>query len=328
MRLLVLGGTRFVGRALVEDAVARGWQVTALNRGVTGSVPAGVTALVADRTSPDQLRDALGDKEFDAVVDTWSSAPQVVATAVEALKGRAPRYAYVSSISVYAEGRPLGGDETWATVEADPDAEATDYAADKRGAELAVLRGYPDGLLARPGLILGPHEDIGRLPWWLLRAARGGRIPAPGRPDRPIQYVDVRDLADWVLDGLADGLGGAVDLVCPSGHTTTQTLLESVVSTVGSGELVWIPEEQVLTCVTDPWTQLPCWVPETPEWLGLMECDTSQAIGTDLHSRPVVDTVRDTWAWLQAEGPAPQRSDRPVYGLPPETEERLLASVP
>jgi len=324
MRLLVLGGTRFVGRALVEDALARGWDVTALNRGVTGALPAGVTQLAADRTA--SIADAVGDTAFDAVVDTWASAPSVVASAMSALRERVPRYAYVSSISVYAEGRPPGGDESWPTVEADPDADATSYAADKRGAELAVLRGYPDALIARPGLILGPHEDIGRLPWWLARASRGGRLVAPGRPERPLQYVDVRDLADWVLDGLADGLDGAVDLVCPSGHTTTQTLLEAVVGAAG-GELVWVPQEAVLAAGAEPWTQLPCWVPESPEWAGFMESDTSRAVATDLHSRPVEDTVRDTWAWIQAEGPPRQRPDRPVHGLPPELEQQLLAST-
>jgi len=329
MKLLVLGGTRFVGRAVVTQALDRGWDVTGLNRGVTGTPAPGITVLTADRTDPDQLRDALQGKEFDAVVDTWSSAPRVVATAAGILQGQAERYAYVSSISAYAEGRPPGGDESWPTWEgADPDADATTYPADKRGAELAVLRSFPDALLARPGLILGPYEDIGRLPWWLDRASRGGRVVAPGRPDRPIQYVDVRDLADWVLDGLEDEFGGAVDLVCPSGHTTMGTLLEAVVAeTGGRAELAWIDEERILASGAQPWTQLPCWLPETGEDAGLMESDTGRAIETGLRSRPVEETVADTWAWIQAEGMPAQRSDRPTHGLPPELEERLLASL-
>jgi 2'-hydroxyisoflavone reductase len=329
MRLLVLGGTRFVGRAVVRGALDRGWGVTALNRGVTGPPTPGVTVLTADRTSREQLAEALQDKEFDAVVDTWSNAPRVVATAAALLQGRVERYAYVSSISAYAEGRPPGGDESWPTWEtADADADATVYPAHKRGGELAALRSFPDALLARPGLILGPYEDIGRLPWWLDRASRGGRMVAPGRPDRPIQYVDARDLATWVLDGLEDGLGGAVDLVCPSGHTTMGTLLEAVIAeTGGVAELVWIDEDQVLASGAEPWTQLPCWLPESGEDAGLMEGDTSRAIETGLRSRPVEETVRDTWAWVQAEGMPVQRPDRPTHGLPPELEGRLLASL-
>lgn len=330
MRLLVLGGTRFVGRVLVQEALERGWDVTALHRGVTGSLPPGVHALIADRTDADALREALGHKEFDVVVDTWSAAPRVVATSASLLRGRVGRYAYVSSRSVYAEGRPPGGDESWATWEgADPDADQTVYPADKRGGELAVLRAFPDALLPRPGLVLGPYEDVGRLPWWLARAARGGRLVAPGRPDRPIQYVDVRDLAAWVLDGLESGLGGPVDLVCPSGHTTTGTLLSAVVAATGGGaELVWVPQDQVLAAGVEPWTQLPCWVPEGGDFTGFMESDTTRAVETGLDSRPVADTVVDTWSWLRAEGMPVQRPDRPVHGLPPELEARLLASLP
>jgi nucleoside-diphosphate-sugar epimerase len=330
MRLLVLGGTRFVGRAVLQDALARGWDVTALNRGVTGALPAGVTALRADRTVESDLREALQGKEFDAVVDTWSGAPRVVTSSASVLRAVAPRYAYVSSISAYAEGRPPGGDETWPTwPDADPDAEETVYPADKRGAELAVLRSFPEALLARPGLILGPYEDIGRLPWWLDRASRGGRLVAPGRPDRPLQYVDVRDLAAWLLEGLEDGLSGPVDLVCPRGHTTMGMLLEAVVAeTGGLAELAWIDEERVLASGAQPWTHLPCWLPETGEDAGLMESDTSRAVATGLRSRPVVETVADTWAWLRAEGMPEQRADRPQHGLPAELEERLLASGP
>jgi hypothetical protein len=192
-----------------------------------------------------------------------------------------------------------------------------------------VLRSFPEALVARPGLILGPYEDIGRLPWWLDRASRGGRLVAPGRPERPLQYVDVRDLAAWLLDGLEDGLSGPVDLVCPSGHTTTRTLLDAVVSaTGGAAELVWVSQEAVLAAGVEPWTQLPCWVPEGGEHEGFMESDTSSAVATGLRSRPVEETAADTWAWVRAEGMPPQRPDRPQHGLPAELEERLLASGP
>ncbi|MCU1603493.1 MAG: reductase [Frankiales bacterium] len=328
MRLLVLGGTRFVGRSVILDALARGWDVTALNRGITGALPDGVHALTADRTDDAQLADALRGKEFDAVFDPWAQAPRVVRASARLLTGRVGQYAYCSSISAYEEGRPVGGNEDWPAVEASPDAEATAYQHDKRGGELAALESFPDALVGRPGLILGPYEDIGRLPWWLGRAARGGRMVAPGRPDRPVQYVDARDLATWFNDSLAAGASGITDLVDPSGHTTTRSLLEAVVTATGDrAELVWVDQETVLASGAEPWTQLPCWVPEGGEFEGFMESDTSKAIATGLVSRDVADTAAATWEWLQRDGFPVQRPDRPVHGLPETLETALLASV-
>lgn len=169
MRLLVLGGTRFVGRAVVLDALARGWDVTAIHRGLTGTLPDDVTALRADRSSEEELRAALGDGAWDAVVDTWAGAPVVAAISARLLAGRVSSYGYVSSASVYAWGSHTV--ENSPLVEGDPRASDGDYPALKRGAELG-----------RAGLILGPHEDIGRLPWWLERISRGGRVVAAGRP--------------------------------------------------------------------------------------------------------------------------------------------------
>lgn len=317
MELLVLGGTRFVGRALVTQALERGHTVTALHRGVTGTTPC--ETLTADRTSADELRKALQGRHFDAVLDTWSGDPAVVDLAASTVD--ADSYAYVSTVSVYEDGRPRGGDESWPTV----DPTRTDYSGVKRAAELAVLQRFPDALLGRPGLILGPYEDIGRLPWWLDRASRGGRVVAPGRPERPIQYVDVRDLADWFLDNLSTTI--VADLVCPSGHTTTGSLLEAVVAVTGNqAELVWVDQDTVLQHA-DPWVELPCWVPEGGEFDGFMESSTAAALATGLRSRPVADTVADTWAWLQDVGMPAQRPDRPSHGLPETKETALLASV-
>ncbi|GAA1433318.1 SDR family oxidoreductase [Microlunatus lacustris] len=327
MELLVLGGTRFVGRAVVAEALARGWPVTALHRGITPGLPDGVTALHADRTDEAALAAVLAGRRFDAVVDTWAGAPVVATTAARLLRDRADRFGYVCTSGVYVWGQHV--DEGSPLVEADPTSTGSDYAADKRGAELGVLEAFPDALLARAGLILGPFEDIGRLPWWLTRIAAGGRVVAPGRPGRPLQYVDARDLARWLLDGLAAGLTGPVDTISRSGHASTADLLQACVSVTGSdAELVWVPEDQLATAGVEPWTQLPCWVPETGEFAGFLESDTSRAAATGLVCRPVRDTVADTWAWLQASGPPPQRPDRPAHGLPAELEQQLLAGWP
>lgn len=324
MRLLMLGGTRFVGRALINDALARGWEVTAVHRGVTGAVPGGVVELRADRTVPGELERALGEQGWDVAVDTWAAAPRIATQAAALLVGRVGSYGYVSSGSVYVWGSHLN--ETSPMVDGDPQADDGDYPALKRGAELGVLAAFPDALLARAGLILGPYEDIGRLPWWLQRVARGGRVVAPGRPTRPLQYVDVRDLASWLLTGLQAGLAGPVDVISPSGHATTEQLLQACLTATGAeAELVWISEQELTAAGAEPWTHLPCWVPEQGEFDGFLEADTTTAAATGLQCRPITDTVTDTWTWLQQDGLPPQRDDRDVHGLPTELEQRLLS---
>ncbi len=182
MRLLVLGGTHHVGRALVTEALARGDKVTTLTRGVSGASAPGALALHADRTDPAALRAVLGGADWDAVIDTWSGAPRVVLDAASLLAGRAGHYGYVSSRSVYAWPIPVGLDESGPVVAGDPASDdGEDYAAAKRGAELAAVLGFgANTVLARAGLILGPYERVGRMPWWLRRIERGGDVLAPG----------------------------------------------------------------------------------------------------------------------------------------------------
>lgn len=323
MRLLVLGGTRFVGRAVVEAALARGWAVTGLHRGITGSLPDGAASLIVDRTDPDALPAALGDQMWDAVLDTWALAPSVARAAADLLVRRASRAAYVSSRSVYVGMLP-GGDETAPLVDGDPTADATDYPADKRGGELAWQRAFPDVLLLRAGLVLGPHEDVARLPWWLDRISRGGRVVAPGRPGRELQLVDARDLAEFALDGLERGLSGPYDVVSPPGHCTTEDLLEACLDATGSdAELVWVDEADLEAAGAQPWTQLPCWVPETGELDGVVRGDTRKALAAGLACRPVGQTVADTWAWVQEAG-VPRGRPGKEPGLPADVERALL----
>ncbi|WP_257004685.1 SDR family oxidoreductase [Streptomyces sp. Tue6028] len=329
MRLLMLGGTEFVGRAVVEAALARGWEVTVFHRG-RHEPPPGVRSLLGDRTAPDGLA-ALADGEWDVVVDTWSAAPRAVRDAALLLAGRVRRYAYVSSCSVYAWAPAAGYTEDAALVTgASAAAEQTDYARDKRGAELAVLDAFGEerSLLVRAGLVLGPYENIGRLPWWLNRIARGGPVLAPGPRDLPIQYIDVRDLAEWTLTAVEGAPGGAYNLVSPPGHSTMGELLDACVSVTGaSAELRWTAAEAVLDAGIEPWTQLPVWVPAGSDLHdALHRADVSRAVDAGLRCRGVLETVTDTWSWLQELGGiAPQRPDRPVVGLSPEQEAKALA---
>ncbi|AKN75093.1 reductase [Streptomyces sp. PBH53] len=327
----MLGGTEFVGRAVVEAALGRGWEVTVFHRG-RHPAPDGVRSLHGDRTAPDGLAALAADRGagWDAVVDTWSAAPRAVQEAARLLRGRAGRYAYVSSRSVYVWPWPRGGGEDAPLVEGAADAGATHYAADKRGGELAAVDafGAADSLLVRAGLILGPYENVGRLPWWLTRIARGGPVLAPGPRDLPLQYVDARDLAAWLLGALERGLSGPYDLVSPPGHTTMGELLQACLRVTGAdAELRWTDPEPILQAGIEPWTQLPVWVPPGSEMYDAVHgADVSRAVATGLVCRPVDETVADTWRWLTAlDGNAPQRPDRTAKGLDPEVEAAVLA---
>lgn len=328
MKVLVLGGTHHVGRAIVEAALARGDQVTTLTRGVSGRAVPGVDARHADRREPAQVEAALGDDTWDAVLDTWSHEPVAVRDSARLLDGRTPHYTYISSRSVYVWPMALGSDESAPVVEGDPDsADAADYAAAKRGAEVALDSFSGDVLIARAGLVLGPYEVVGRLPWWLNRVAAGGRVPAPGPRDRPLQYIDGRDLAEWCLAAGPSGVHGAFNAVSHPGHTTIGALVDRCVAVTGSdADPVWLSPETIDTAEVSGWTDFPIWVPPEGELAGLHDCDVSAAHAAGLRCRPMEETVDDTWAWLQREGtPTPPSARAGEIGLTAEQEARLLA---
>lgn len=317
MRLLILGGSGFVGRVLAEEAVAGGHEVTVFNRGHRAT-PAGVTALTGDRLAPQGLA-ALSAGTWDMVVDTWSAAGDAVQRTAELLRGRAGHYAYVSSRSVYAwhGAFPLTEDAPL-TDPGEPG-----YAADKLLGERGAAAFGDDVLLARAGLILGPHEDVGRLPWWLTRLARGGPTLAPGPRDLPLQYVDARDLAVFLL--ATAGVRGAVNVVSPAGHTTMGELLETANEvTGGRAGLRWTDPAVIEAAGIEPWTQLPIWLPPGPDHAFMHGADTARAQAAGLRCRPVAETVADTWAWMRA-GAAVAEHPRRAVGLDPAVEAKVLA---
>ncbi len=321
----MLGGTEFVGRAITEEALARGLDVTVFHRG-RHEPPEGVESLHGDRTEAGGLK-ALDDGEWDAVVDTWSGAPSAVRDAARLLEGRAGRYVYISSRSVYRFPTPLGAGEGADVVDGSPDDGDVDYAAAKRGGELAALDVFGDrALLVRAGLILGPYENIGRLPWWLARIDRGGDVLAPGPHDAGIQYIDVRDLAVWTMNAAEQGLNGPYNLVSPPAHTTMDELLQACIQATGSdAELVWTAPETILEAGIQPWTGLPIWLPPGEAHDTIHRSNVSKALAAGLRCRPVQQTVTDTWEWLQSiGGQAPQRPDRPVVGLASDKEAEVL----
>lgn len=290
--------------------------------------PDGVEQLVGDRRDPAGTS-ALAGRTWDHAIDTWSDAAVAVDDAVRALVGRVERFAYVSSRSVYPLPIAAGADESTPTVDGDPTGGPDqEYAQRKSGGEAAATATFPDALLLRAGLILGPWEDIGRLPWWLDRIAIGGQVPAPGPPDLPLQYVDARDLAAFALDGLAEGRSGPFDVVGRSGHATMQEVLEACRDTTGSdAEFRWVTPAQVAAAEVEPWTDLPLWLPPGELHDSLHGSDPSRALAAGLDPRPVTETVADTWAWMRGEGRPEQRDDRPTHGLTHQQELRLLTSA-
>jgi len=329
MKLLVLGGTGFVGRAVVDEARTRGHTITVFNRGHQPPPP-GTTALTGDRRAPGGLT-ALTGGAWDLVVDTWSGRPTAVRDAARALTGHAGHYTYVSSRSVYADCDTFPLTEESPVVDASPDSDdETSYAAAKRGAELAAEQSFTGPVLhARAGLILGPHENIGRLPWWLNRLARGGPTLAPGPHDLKLQYIDARDLATWLLDAAEQGSTGAYDVVSPPGHTTMGELLETINTvTGGHADLRWTDPQTILDAGIEPWMDLPIWLAPGYEHDFMHGSDVTKALDTGLKNRPVTETVADTWAWLrEIGGTAPQRPDRTPVGLDPDREAAVLATT-
>ncbi|HEX3689401.1 MAG TPA: NAD-dependent epimerase/dehydratase family protein [Solirubrobacteraceae bacterium] len=325
--LLVLGGSGFVGPAVVREGLARGLRVTTFHRGAGGVTHPDVETIRGDRLDPATLA-PLRERAWDVVVDTWSAAPRAVRDSARALSDHAGRYVYISSESVYRPPPVRGADESTPTVEGDPDAEATAYPEDKRGGEIAVEQAFADrALLARCGVILGPLEDVGRLTWWLGRMARGGEVLCPGPAELPLQYIDARDLAAFAVGAALAGHAGPFNLVSRRGHATMGTMLEACSAVAGAPgtTLTWVDSATVQDAGIEPWTELPIWLPAEHEYAAMHDSACERAHAAGLRCRPVLDTAADTWRWLSAlDAPPPLREGAMPAGLAPEREAEVL----
>jgi 2'-hydroxyisoflavone reductase len=336
MRLLVLGGTRFLGRCIVDEAVSRGYDVSTFSRGRSGHPRPGAEALLGDRTNPADLRQ-LAHREWDAVIDTSVLAPAHVAASARLLAGQVGHYTYISTISVYAgyPAEPVTEESPLLEVPADvtQSTDELDYGRLKVGSERAVGEAMPGRcLIARPGLIVGPHEDVGRLPWWLVRFAAGGAVLAPGTPDRPVRFTDARDLAAWLVAGARRRIPGVVNVPGAEGTTLGDLLTACAQVTGAGGRPRWTGEDLIAEAGVQPWTELPMWVPDTPEYTGIWRVSGDRAVRTGMRYRPLADTVHDTWLWLQQEAAATGRpladvARRPGIGLDPVREQEILARL-
>jgi 2'-hydroxyisoflavone reductase len=296
LRILVLGGTKFLGRAAVAAALDRGQEVTLFNRGETNpELFPEVEKLRGDRT---QDLSALKGREWDAAIDPSGYLPHVVRRSAEALRGSVARYLFVSSVSVYADFSS-GSDEEAPRAElggmpADemlPEYE--NYGALKALAEDAVWELYGErATIVRPGLIVGPHDPTGRFTYWPHRVARGGEMVVPAPPDRTVQFVDVRDLGRWLVELLERDEGGAFNAT-RSGVAWSE-VIDSALAVTGSGaEPVWIPDEFLQRHEVGEWMELPMWLAD-PEWVGMNQADVSRAEAAGLRHRPLEDTIRGT----------------------------------
>ncbi len=322
MRLLVLGGSVFLGHAFVARALEDGYQVTTFNRGRSGVDVPGVEVVRGDRESGEDLRRLVDGRYWDAVVDTSGFVPRTVLRAARVLSGHAGAYLFVSSVHACAEWPTGPVDEESPLHECPPDAGDDDgvlYNALKAGCERAVREGF-DGkvLIVSPGLITGPRENVPRLTWWLLRVARGGKVLAPGGPGRELSLIDARDIAAFGLARLAAGAAGRYLVSGPADTTTFGRLLRECADVTGSdAEFVWADDAFLAGQGVKQWTELPMWAPDTPDFAGIWHASADRAVEAGLQCRPVADTVRATWEHLE-DGPTPGQ------GIAAEKEQRIL----
>jgi 2'-hydroxyisoflavone reductase len=327
LNLLVLGGTKFLGRAAVHSALERGHEVTLFNRGQTSpELFPEVEKLHGDR---DGDLSALEGREWDAVIDPSGFVPRVLRASAELLRGSVGHYVYVSSISVYREPYEAGFDESAPVFEDEPASERIeeDYAELKAACERTLAEILPGAHASvRAGLIVGPHDPTGRFTYWPLRVARGGEVLAPAPPERRIQFVDVRDLGEWLVHLAEKRTSGAFNAVRPA--LTMAELLETSREVAGSdARLVWVDEPFLLEHEVGAWMELPLWLPGDDS--AFLQADPSRAETAGLRFRPLAETIRDTLAWArEADAPLVQGGDYGSAGMEPERESELLAAWP
>ncbi|TMJ95592.1 MAG: SDR family oxidoreductase [Actinobacteria bacterium] len=332
MKLLVLGGTLFLGRHVVEAALHRGDEVTIFTRGRTNpELFPKVERLLGDR---DGDLTALEGREWDAVVDTSGFAPRVVRASAELLRGAVEQYTFVSSGSVYAETPPGHDERTPVGTLDDPTVEEVTFATYgplKALCEQVVADVFGGrGLSVRAGLIVGPYDPTNRFTYWLTRIADGGKVLAPEPRDQPVQFVHGRDLADWMLEMAEERGGGVFNATGPDRPLTLGSLLEQIrAATDGDAELVWADERFLLDEGVEPWGDLPLWLAPLaePESAGFLTADASRAVAAGLAFRPLVETIRETLDWARSGAdPGVTLTDGPPAGISREREAELLAA--
>ena len=333
MRILVLGGTRFVGRHIVEAARAQGHDVTVFNRGRTPLPWAGVEHLTGDRESGDLA--SLEGRVWDACIDVNGYLPQHVRASAGALAERVGRYVFVSTASVYdLEGAAAGvGEEGAVHPVPEREAGAVDmelYGPLKVASEQEAERAFPGrALIIRPGIVAGPYDPTNRFTWWVERLARGGDVLGPGRPEAPVQVIDGRDLAAFAI-ALTERAATGVFNACGNPATFGGLIEACRVGAASDASVTWVPEGLLLEHGAEPFDELPLWLSDTPEHRAFYAFANDRARTAGLTLRPLAETARATWEWIRAvragELPEPVAGSFVARGLSPEREAELLAA--
>ena len=337
LRLLILGGTGFTGPFQVRYALERGHKVTVFNRGKThaGEMPKEVEQLIGDRNG--QL-DALKNRKWDVVIDNPTSAPVWVRDAAQILKGNVDRYVFISTISVYADTSKPGTDETAPLAKYNgPDAmkESREsiiaskfqlYGPLKALSEQEAEKWFPkQTLIVRPGLIVGPRDETDRFSYWPVRIDRGGEVMAPGEPSDPVQFIDGRDLAEWIIRMVEKRETGIYNATGPDKTLGVGAMLEGIkTANKSNANFTWVNTDFLEAQKVAPWSDMPVWVPPRGEEAGMGRLSIQRALAKGLTFRPLADTARDTLAWFKSQ-PA-ERQAKLKAGLSPEREAEVLAA--
>lgn len=335
LRILILGGTGFIGPHQVAYALARGHKITLFNRGRRPHEwPAAVEELTGDRNTGDLK--SLEGREWDVCIDNPTTLPFWVRDAGQVLKGKVKQYIFVSTISAYASN-DAPADETAPLAvypDTDPLTETAEsfrakgwlYGPLKAASEKEAVRqfGASAVTIVRPGLISGPGDETDRFTYWPVRLARGGQVLAPGDGNDPAQFIDARDIAEWIVRLAETRTTGAFNATGPAQPTEIGQVLAGISAAVGSdAKLTWVPSAFLEAEKVNPWSDMPVWVPGQGATAGFARRDIQRALAAGLTYRPLAITAKDTLAWFSEQ--PPERQAKLKAGLTPEREAALLA---
>jgi 2'-hydroxyisoflavone reductase len=328
LRILILGGTGFIGPYQVRYAMERGHKLTLFNRGRTNpKLFPDVELLEGDRNGK---LDALKGREWDTVIDNPATLPRWVRDAAQLLKDSAKQYVFISTISVYKDTSHPGMDETApvATL-ADPNTEAVTgetYGALKALAEQEAEKAFPGrATIVRPGLIVGPGDPSDRFTYWPVRIDRGGEVMAPGDPSDPVQFIDARDLGQWCIRLVEQGTTGTFNATGPKSELSVSEMLYGIRAvTPADVKFTWVNAKFLEDHQVGAWMDMPVWVPGSGETAGFARVSNRRAVEKGLTFRPLAETAKDTLDWHKTR-PVEQK-EKLRAGLSPEREKEVLAA--
>lgn len=339
MKILIIGGTKFLGRFLVEEGLKRNHEMTLFNRGNNKEEFSHVEQIHGNRNQDMEL---LKNRKWDAVIDTCGYLPQSVEKSVEVLRENIDQYVFISTISVYKDFSKKNFNEdaeslSMTRAEADELTKESDTAVMSHYGELkalceqSLLSSLPSkSLIIRPGLIVGPYDGSDRFTYWVKRVSEGGKILAPGKPDRKVQFIDVRDLAKWTIHMVEKKGLGIYNATGIDSGLTMSSMLNSIKHGVGSdAEFVWATDEFLLENEVGAWIEMPLWIPEKKPlsdgkiMSGMLATNTDKALSEGLTFRPVEETASDTLRWFKEKN----NSSTMKAGMIQEKETQLLEKL-